>query len=111
MAAVLPAAVLGPWPVEFLSAAPLGAIAVLGFVGSGIAYLLYYKLLAEVSATQVVAVTYLLPLWGVFWGWIAGEAVGVTTYLGVAVTVAGLVLLNLPARAAAPAATTFNTRP
>lgn len=107
---LLPAAASGRWPVTFLSAAPLGAIAVLGLVGSGIAYLLFYKLLADVSATQVVAVTYLLPLWGVFWGWIAGEAVGMTTYLGVAITVAGLVLLNLRARAAAPAETAFNAR-
>jgi drug/metabolite transporter (DMT)-like permease len=73
----------------------------LGLAGSGIAYLLYYQLLAEVSATQVVAVTYLLPIWGVFWGLIAGEAVGIPTYVGLAITLMGLVLLNLrPPRSA-----------
>ncbi len=92
---LLPMTLFGAWPLNFLAPAPLGAIAVLGFVGSGGAYLLYYKLLAEVSATQVVAVTYLLPLWGVFWGLVAGEAIGITTYVGVAITVAGLILLNL----------------
>jgi drug/metabolite transporter (DMT)-like permease len=92
---LLPVALAGAWPHAFLSPAPLGAIAVLGFVGSGIAYLLYYKLLAEVSATQVVAVTYLLPVWGVFWGLVAGETIGMATYLGVAITVGGLILLNL----------------
>ena len=55
-------------------------------------------------------ISFLLPLWGVFWGWIAGEAVGMTTCLGVAITVAGLVLLNLRARAVAPAETAFNAR-
>jgi drug/metabolite transporter (DMT)-like permease len=95
---LLPVALLGAWPLKFLSPAPLGAIAVLGFVGSGIAYLLYYKLLAEVTATQVVAVTYLLPVWGVFWGLVAGEAIGIATYLGVAITVGGLILLNLRVR-------------
>jgi drug/metabolite transporter (DMT)-like permease len=98
---LLPVALWGAWPVDFLAPGPLGAIAVLGFVGSGIAYLLYYKLLAEVTATQVVAVTYLLPVWGVFWGLVAGEAIGVATYVGVAITVGGLVLLNLPARRSA----------
>ena len=98
---LLPVALAGAWPLKFLSAAPLGAIAVLGFVGSGIAYLLYYKLLAEVSATQVVAVTYVLPVWGVFWGVVAGEAIGIATYVGVAITVGGLILLNL--RSAGPA--------
>ena len=92
---LLPVTLHGAWPSNFLAPAPLGAIAVLGFVGSGIAYLLYYKLLAEVSATQVVAVTYLLPVWGVFWGLVAGEAIGLTTYVGVTVTVVGLILLNL----------------
>jgi drug/metabolite transporter (DMT)-like permease len=51
----------------------------------------------------VVAVTYLLPVWGVFWGLVAGEAIGVNTYLGVAITVGGLILLNLRGRAAGPA--------
>jgi drug/metabolite transporter (DMT)-like permease len=97
---LLPVALLGAWPVDFLSPAPLGAIAVLGFVGSGIAYLLYYKLLADVTATQVVAVTYLLPVWGVFWGLVAGEAIGIATAVGVAITLGGLIMLNLRARGA-----------
>jgi drug/metabolite transporter (DMT)-like permease len=97
---LLPVALGGARPVDWGALAPLGAIAVLGFVGSGIAYLLYYRLLAEISATQVVAVTYLMPVWGVFWGTLAHEAIGTATMAGAAVTVAGLVLLNLPARGA-----------
>jgi drug/metabolite transporter (DMT)-like permease len=95
---LLPVTLSGARPPEFAAAGPLGAIAVLGFVGSGVAYLLYYKLLAEVSATQVVAVTYLLPVWGVFWGLVAGEYIGIATYAGVAITLGGLILLNLPER-------------
>jgi hypothetical protein len=45
---LVPVAAPGSWPSNFLAPAPLGAIAVLGFAGSGIAYLLYYSLLAEV---------------------------------------------------------------
>lgn len=93
---LLPVTLSGAWPTAFMVPTALGAIAVLGFVGSGLAYLLYYKLLAEVSATQVVAVTYLLPVWGIFWGWVAGESIGISTYAGVATTLAGLILLNLP---------------
>jgi drug/metabolite transporter (DMT)-like permease len=95
---LLPVALSGAWPTDFLALRAVGSIAVLGFIGSGVAYLLYYKLLAEVSTTQVVAVTYLLPVWGVFWGLVAGEEIGVATYGGVAVTLGGLILLNLPAR-------------
>jgi drug/metabolite transporter (DMT)-like permease len=74
----------------------------LGVVGSGLAYLLYYRLLAHISATHVTAVTYLLPIWGLFWGSIAQEAIGWTAYLGVVIVIAGLVLLNLRAFQTAP---------
>jgi drug/metabolite transporter (DMT)-like permease len=79
---------------------PIAAIAVLGFAGSGFAYLLYYRLLAQVSATHVTAVTYLLPLWGLFWGMFAHESIGMLTCLGVAITIGGLLLLNLKPRTA-----------
>jgi drug/metabolite transporter (DMT)-like permease len=90
---VLPFAVTLERPAP-LSWGPVAAISVLGFAGSGLAYLLYYKLLGEVSATQVVAVTYLLPLWGLMWGAVAHEAVGVAACVGVGITIAGLVILN-----------------
>jgi drug/metabolite transporter (DMT)-like permease len=101
LAAVMlaPVAIIGPHPIA-ISLAPLISIAVLGLAGSGIAYLLYYNLLALVSATQVAAVTYLLPVWGIFWGLIAHETVAPLAYAGVAVVIAGLVLMNRPARPA-----------
>ena len=81
-----------------LRLAPVFAIAVLGFAGSGFAYLVYYRLLSQVSATHVAAVTYLLPIWGLFWGSFAHESIGLLACVGVAITIAGLVLLNLQQR-------------
>jgi drug/metabolite transporter (DMT)-like permease len=94
---LMPMALAGAHPAT-LRVGPVAAIAVLGFAGSGFAYLLYYRLLAQVSATHVAAVTYLLPLWGLFWGLFAHESIGGLSCLGVAVTISGLVLLNLPPR-------------
>lgn len=91
---LLPFALAGSHP-SALRVAPIAAVAVLGFAGSGFAYLLYYRLLAQVSATHVAAVAYVLPIWGLFWGWFAHESIGLLTWLGVAITIAGLVLLNL----------------
>jgi drug/metabolite transporter (DMT)-like permease len=91
---VTPLAMLGPWP-SHLTAGTLGAAAVLGLAGSGVAYLLFFHILRTVPATHAVAVTYLLPVWGVFWGAVAHESIGVWTFLGVAVTLAGLALMNL----------------
>jgi drug/metabolite transporter (DMT)-like permease len=94
---ILPIALAGAHP-SALRLAPVFAIAVLGFAGSGFAYLLYYRLLSQVSATHVTAVTYLLPIWGLFWGLFAHESVGLVACLGVAITIVGLVLLNLQPR-------------
>ena len=91
---LLPFALAGAHP-SALHWAPVGAVCVLGFAGSGIAYLLYYRLLPVISATQLAAVTYFMPIWGVFWGLFAHESIGIGTVTGVAVTIAGLVLLNL----------------
>jgi drug/metabolite transporter (DMT)-like permease len=44
-----------------------------------------------------VAVTYLLLIWGLFWGFVAGEEIRWTALAGVAVVLAGLILLNLKA--------------
>src|SRR5580698_2799172 len=90
---ILPLALAGAHP-SGLRFGPVAAIAVLGFAGSGFAYLLYYRLLSQVSATHVTAVTYLLPLWGLFWGLFAKESIGFLTCIGVAITIAGLILLN-----------------
>jgi drug/metabolite transporter (DMT)-like permease len=98
---LVPAALAGAHPSDFRLPA-IAAIAALGLAGSGIAYLLYYNLLAHVSATHVVAVTYLLPIWGLFWGLLAHEPIGWTAYAGVGVVICGLLLLNWnpkPARA------------
>ena len=96
---VTPLAFAGPMPTH-VRATTLGAAAVLGFAGSGIAYLLFFHILSTSSATHAVAVTYLLPVWGVFWGAVAHEPIGVWTCVGVAVTIAGLALMNLRPRTA-----------
>jgi drug/metabolite transporter (DMT)-like permease len=101
---LLPFALAGAHPGP-LHAGPLGAIAILGFAGSGIAYLLYYRLLPVITVTQLAAVTYIIPIWGVFWGLMAQEEIGTGTYLGVAITIAGLVLINIRATRAAAKAT------
>jgi drug/metabolite transporter (DMT)-like permease len=101
---LVPFALAGAHP-SALHAGPIGAIAVLGFAGSGIAYLLYYRLLPVISATQLAAVTYIIPIWGVFWGLMAREHIGTGTYVGVAVTIGGLALLNMRATGAAAGTT------
>ena len=91
---LLPLALFGPHPSarHWKSAA---AVTALGVLGSGLAYLLFFRLLATISSTRAVAVTYLLPIWGLFWGFLAGEEIRWTALAGVVVLLAGLVLMNV----------------
>lgn len=99
---LLPLAAFGPHPTA-LHLKSLAAVTVLGIFGSGLAYLMFFRLLATISPTRTVAVTYLLPIWGLFWGFVAGEEIRWTALAGVAVVLVGLVLLNLSSKPA-PAA-------
>jgi drug/metabolite transporter (DMT)-like permease len=91
---LVPLAAFGPHPTA-LHWQSIAAVTVLGIFGSGLAYLLFFRLLANISSTRTVAVTYLLPIWGLFWGFIAGEEIRWTALAGVAVVLAGLTLMNL----------------
>ncbi|WP_263365182.1 DMT family transporter [Edaphobacter bradus] len=90
---VLPVAAFGAHPLH-IQRSSFFAVMLLGVAGSGLAYLLYFDLLSRIAATHVVAVTYLLPIWGLFWGFVAHEPILWTAYLGVVVVIGGLVLLN-----------------
>jgi drug/metabolite transporter (DMT)-like permease len=42
----------------------------LGLLCTSFAYLLFFRLIAEVGALSTLTVTFLIPLFGVFWGWL-----------------------------------------
>jgi len=77
----------------------------LGVLGTGFAYLLFYRLIAEIGATAASTVTYLLPVVAVTLGVVVlGEAVGWNDFAGAAVVLLGVAVaggqLRPPARAA-----------
>jgi len=90
---MVPVALLGQHPVV-IQRSSLAAAITLGVFGSGLAYLLFYTLLDRVSSTRVASVTYLGPIWGLFWGRLAHETINRGSYIGVAVVIGGLALLS-----------------
>jgi protein-S-isoprenylcysteine O-methyltransferase Ste14 len=53
----------------------------LAVTNTALAYVLYYRLLAQLGATRLSLVTYIIPISGVFWGWmILGERLGWTAF-------------------------------
>ena len=76
----------------FLPAAPaaaaftplvLSAIAGLSLLCSAVAFLLYFRLIADLGPTRAMTVAFLIPLFAVLWGSVfLGEELGVGTFVG-----------------------------
>ena len=64
------------WPEVTPSAQAWAAVTALALACTGIAYVLYFRLIASAGPGNAIAVTYLVPLFAMVWGWIfLGEAV------------------------------------
>jgi drug/metabolite transporter (DMT)-like permease len=72
-----------------------GAVLALGVLCSGIAYILYFRLIEQVGTTSALTVTFLSPVFGILWGALfLGETVGWTTIAGSAIVLAGTALVT-----------------
>jgi len=60
---------LWQWPSGPIPLQAWGAVLALGVVCTGIAFLLYYRLIARIGASRASTVTYLIPVFGVVWAW------------------------------------------
>lgn len=76
----------------------------LGLLPSGVAYILYYRLIRDVGATMASYSTYLIPVIGLVLGWlILDEQVGLQSIAGVVLILSGLALATILHRDAGPA--------
>jgi drug/metabolite transporter (DMT)-like permease len=67
----------------------------LGVFGSGLSYLVFYRLLGRWGATRVSLVAYLLPIWGIALGLIVlDEQISSGLLLGTLLILAGIALVN-----------------
>jgi drug/metabolite transporter (DMT)-like permease len=62
----LPAMAL--WPARTPGAVAWIAVALLAIVCTGVAYVLYFRLIANLGPSNAIAVTYLIPAFAVLWG-------------------------------------------
>ncbi|KFI08820.1 membrane protein [Massilia sp. BSC265] len=103
---VIPALPFFPSPGE-PTAGIWAAVLALGVVCSGIAYILYFKLIEEVGTTSALTVTFLNPMFGILWGAIfLHEVIGWHTLLGSSIVLVGTALVTgfVPSFLRAPAA-------
>ena len=73
----------------------------LALASTAIAYLLYFRLIADVGPARALTVTFLIPLFGVLWGVLfLGEPVAIGMLSGCALILAGTWLALRTARPA-----------
>lgn len=73
----------------------LFAIVWLGILGSGFAYLAYFRLIADWGATRTSMVAYMLPIVGITLGVVVlGESVDMRVLAGTALVIGGVALVN-----------------
>jgi drug/metabolite transporter (DMT)-like permease len=87
--ALLPFA-LAAWPLAPVPLRAWVSVALLAVASTAVAYVLYFRLIANVGPTRAIAVTFLIPAFGVFWGYVVlAEPVSARMVIG-----AGLVLVG-----------------
>ena len=70
------------------------ALLALGLICGAVAYVLYFRLFADIGATGALTVTYLIPIFGFAWGALfLGEAITPTMLGGALVVILGTVLV------------------
>ncbi len=83
------------WPAALPSSQSWLAALALGVFCSAIAYLLFFRLLRNVGPTRAMTVAYLIPAFGILWGFLVlGEPVSLSTLAGGIVIVAGTMLVH-----------------
>ncbi|WP_405402829.1 DMT family transporter [Paracoccus sp. Ld10] len=71
------------------------ALALLGVVCTGLAYVLFFRILGRAGATNISLVTFLVPVSAILLGWLfLDEVLGLPQVLGMAVIGAGLAMID-----------------
>ncbi|HUW41473.1 MAG TPA: DMT family transporter [Rectinemataceae bacterium] len=92
-AALLPLAVAAR-PASASAPGTLIVLVVFALLCSALAYLIYYRLIADVGPTKALTVTFLMPVFGMFWGWLfLGERIGLSMIGGTLLILAGTFLV------------------
>jgi len=94
------------WPAQAPGGAAWGSAIALALLCTGLAYILYFRLIANAGATNAVAVTFLIPVFAMGWGLVVlGERPSLDMLAGAAVILLGTALtLGLVGKPRQPAA-------
>jgi len=81
------------WPAAMPSARAWTMVALLAVLCTGVAYLMYFRLIAHIGPANAITVTFLIPAFAVLWGWLfLAEPLTMAMALGCAVILLGTAL-------------------
>lgn len=85
------------WPRGVISPRAWAAAVVLGALCTGLAYVIYFRLIDRLGAVKAMAVAYLIPVFGIIWGALfLRERVTGAMAMGAATILAGTYLVTAP---------------
>lgn len=84
-----------PWTLPAPDAATWGALVGIALLCTVLAYILYFHILAVAGATNLLLVTFLIPVSAIVLGWfVLGEALLAREFVGMALIGAGLICID-----------------
>ncbi|MET0292123.1 MAG: DMT family transporter [Steroidobacteraceae bacterium] len=84
------------WPTASVPISAWLAALALGVLCTGIGFVIYYRLIERIGANRTSTVTYLIPPFGVAWGWLfLGERATVTMVIACALILGSVALMQV----------------
>src|SRR4029078_6166367 len=91
---IFPLALLSAPAVQLPPPSVIVAILGLGILSTAFAYLLYFRLIANLAPTPALSVAFLIPVFGILWGRLfLGESISANLLAGLALILVGLTLV------------------
>ncbi|HEV8692768.1 MAG TPA: DMT family transporter [Lysobacter sp.] len=91
---------IATWPQHAIPLNSWLSAGMLGVLCTGIAFVMYYRLIARIGASRASTVTYLIPLFGVAWAWmLLGEPLTMTMVIAGALILGSVAISQQSAKA------------
>jgi len=96
---LMPFLLVSPPPLPAISLALVLLVLAFALLCSAVAYLIYYRLIADVGPTKALTVTFLIPVFAMVWGaMFLGEGITASLVGGAAIILMGTFLVTAPRR-------------
>lgn len=80
-------------PETLPSSTAIWSVILIGVICTGVAYILFFRLIAKLGPAKAISVTYLIPAFGILWGALfLDETISLMTIIGASVILLGVAL-------------------